>query len=279
MNLDYLQVLKIFRPYYGKNQKYYSEIHPILYYNDDFYTNPFNTNNIEKKEEKEVSFNNVKKYIDNYKVGYNRSDFFKLFIKILKDNKFELQYHDMIQYMIRDFDTLNLYKEYDFKQHKISRNDLRNIIKEVDCNRFEFIQFCADYFSFTFIILDPTTYKIYYPRNDPNILSPKLILYHDNINERFYHIRIHNNIWLNSNNELYKKYFHNNRENRENEKNTNISENKKVYDKKSLTKLKVVELQEIAKTLNIEIQKLNPKKTRMINKRKNELINEILSKN
>ena len=41
--MDYLQVLKVFRRYYGQNQKYYTDIHPILYYNDEFFTNPFLT--------------------------------------------------------------------------------------------------------------------------------------------------------------------------------------------------------------------------------------------
>ena len=51
------------------------------------------------------------------------------------------------------------------------------------------------------------------------------------------------------------------------------------YDCNELLKKKLGELQELAKDLNIDILKMNPKKTRMINKRKDEIISEILKKN
>ena len=51
------------------------------------------------------------------------------------------------------------------------------------------------------------------------------------------------------------------------------------YDCKKLMKLKLTELQTIAKDLEINIEKMNPRKTRMIKRRKDELIAEIIGKN
>lgn len=290
--MDFLEVLKVFRPFYGKNQKYYSEIHPILYYNDEIYTNPFLNYQQEVKEEtqeKLTKFDNVDKHIDNYKLGYNRNNFLKLLLRILKEQNFNLSQKEIINQMIYDFDSLNLYKEYNFKQYKISRIDLRNLILKEDFDNTYFIQFCVDYFSFIIHIFNNETIESYYPRNDKNIRAPKIFLYQDLLNQRFYHIRVTDKLWLESNDKNYNKYLNSKpklirqdceiQEQEEEKKEEPVVEEKVFYDCTKLIKMKLSELQGIAEELNIEIQKLNPRKTRMINKKKDELIADIVRKN
>ena len=294
--MDYLDVLKIFRPHYGKNQKYYSEIHPILYYNDEFFTNPFLKNDEKIKEE--VSFKPINEKIKDYKLGFKRNNFFKLLLRILKERNFNLHIDEIINQMIYDFDTLNLYKEYNFRQYKISRMDLRNMIYKRDFNNKAFMQFCADYFSFQIFVLNSSKdIAFFYPRSDIKILAPQIFIYDDINNETYYHIKIENKLWFESNDKSYNKYLQkhipklendiidNNTNNNTNNSTNNSTNNtdtknpKKEYDCNQLRKMKLVELQKMASELNIQVKKLNPRKTRMINKKKDELISDIIKTN
>ena len=271
--MDYLEVLKVFRPFYGKNQKYYSEIHPILYYNDEIYTNPFLQNNENIKEEhNKKNYEIISKYLNNYKIGFNRNNFFKLFLRILREKNFKLSFDEVLRQMIYDFDSLNLFKEYGLRQYKYKRDNVRNSILNKEFDKMEFIQFCADYFSFVIHLINDQMY-IFYPRNDKSIRAPKLYIYQDVIYQSYYHIKVNDKLWVEQ------KYI---KEKIQEEKiqEEKIQEEKKepMYDCSKLIKMKVVELRDIAKELNIDIQKLNDRKTRMINKKKSELITEIIEK-
>jgi hypothetical protein len=273
--MDYLQVLKVFRKYYGKNQKYYSNIHSILYYNDEFYTNPF----LKTEEEKEELKNdNLKKYFNEYKLGINRSNFFKLFLTILRKNNYHLNEGETVNKMIYDFDKLNLASEYKLREkYKITKIIMRNIIINENFNSWEFIQFCSDYFRFKIILIDENNIKYYNPRDNIKNLSPKLYVYKDE-NNRFHQILIDENDWIDSENKNYV---------RKDEMKEEIKEESEIekevveikYDCKKLIKMKLSQLQEIATSLNINIEKMNPKKTRMIKKRKDELVSEIIREN
>ena len=87
----------------------------------------------------------------------------------------------------------------------------------------------------------------------------------------FYHIRIENKVWIESKDKSYNKYLHENIEKK--------TEEVKQYDCNKLLKMKLTELQKMAADLNIQIKKLNPRKTRMINKKKDELIADIIKTN
>lgn len=264
--MDYLDTLKIFRPFYGKNQKYYSEIHPILYYNDEVYTNPFLKNNENVKEEHDNK-KTISKYLKNYQLGFNRNNFFKLFLRILKEKNFNLSIDEVLRQMIYDFDSLNLFKEYGLRKYKYTRQSVRNSILNREFDKMEFIQFCADYFSFIIHLIIDEMY-VFYPRDNKEIMAPKVYIYQDVIYQTYYHIKLNNQIWIEQ------KYI-----NQKPLVKEAVKEVKKVeYDCSKLIKMKVVELQSIAKDLNIDIQKLNERKTRMINKKKSELIAEIIEK-
>jgi hypothetical protein len=274
--MDFLEVLKVFRNYYGKNKQYYSEIHPILYYNDEFYTNPF-LNNKEEIKEDHNTFERLDNLYKNYTIGYNRNNFFQLFLRILRDKNFKMNTNEIIHQMIHDFDTLNLYKEYNLKQYKIKRIDVRNIIREEKFNSKEFIQFCSDYFSFILVLIDNDEITSFIPRNNPNILAPKIYIFYNFIDQRFYQVKIDNISIIESKSD---KYYMKEDKPKLERHNCEIQEEKlPEYDCTKLIKMKLIELQEIAKKLNIDIKKLNPKKTRMINKKKNELISDIIGKN
>ena len=134
--MDYLQVLKVFRRHYGRNQKYYSDIHPILYYSDEIFTNPF----LEQREqEKEKNLQDLKKYFNNYKIGFRYNTFFPLFLRVLRDLNFKMREDDIIEKMVHDFDNLNLAREYNLYDLKISKNKMRNILINKQYNTFEFI--------------------------------------------------------------------------------------------------------------------------------------------
>lgn len=279
--MDYLDVLKVFRKYYGKNQKYYSTIHPILYYNDEFFTNPLEKNEEEKEEIKQKSLD---KYFSHYKLGINRENFFKLFLSILRkyNEKYSLNIEETINQMIYDFDKLNLSREYRLKEFKITKINMRNIIIDEKFNNWEFIQFCSDYFAFKIIILTEDEIKQFNPRN--NILSPKMFIY-QGLDDRYYQIIINKKDLINSIDIEYKKYEYSvvdvkvdekDKENKEDDE-KDIKDKDAKYDCSKLSKMKLVELQEIAKTLLISIQKINPRKTRMINKKKEELIADIIN--
>ena len=281
--MEYLELLKIFRPYYGKNQKYYNEIHPILYYNDEFYKNPFLNNDNNVKEEKEnINENQIQKVLTDYKIGYHRDDFLKLLVLIIRERRPDLNYYNLIDQIIMDYDTLNLYREYNFRDYKISKVDLRNLILNKNFNNLFFIQFCADYFSFIITVISNNEIKVCYPRNDSSILAPKIFIY-NLYDERFYHLQVNSKYWL-----LHNEYKEQKIKQDVDIKEMKLEEVKKVeeikeveeeepkYDCKELMKLKLTELQDIAKEMNIEIDKLNTSKTKMIKKKKEELIAEII---
>ena len=275
--MDYLQVLKVFRKYYGKNQKYYSSIHPILYYSDDFYTNPFLKNEEEKEE---IKTNCLEKYFaKDYKFGINRNNFFKLFLSILRKNDYVLNLNETIEQMIFDFDKLNLPREFKFKENyqKITKANMRNIIIEEKFNSWEFMQFCADYFHFKIIFINQNGELRQFNRlcND-TIPAPKVFIYQD-LDDRFIQIKLDNQDWLNSSNPCYNKFMPKKRESEElEESDVRNKTPEPEYDCSKLMKLKLKELQAIANELNINIQKMNPRKTRMINKKKDELIADII---
>lgn len=286
--MDYLQVLKIFRKHYGSNQKYYSDLHPILYYNDDFYTNPFlNENkkdNILKKEDNQFSCLN-KYFKNNYSIGINRENFFKLFLSILRKQNpsFSLPLHEIVNQMIYDFDKLNLSQDYNLKQYKISKSLMRNTILDEKFNSNEFIQFSSDYFKFQITLVDSDESRTFYPRNDPLIPSPKLFIYQDIINDRYYQIMIDNKNWIEHNDKIYNDYKKEEPKLEEKKEEVEVEAESDDFefdfDCGKLMKMKLKEIQDIAKELGINIQKINPRKTRMINKKKDELISELMGKN
>ena len=272
--MDYLDTLRVFRPFYGKNQKYYAEIHPLLYYNDEIFTNPF-LKVTDVKEE--IDLKKVSKHIKNYKVGFKRSNFLKLFLRILKENNFSLSYDEVLRQMIYDFDSLNLFKEYNLREYKYSRSDIRNIILNKEVDRFEFIQFCADYFSFVIHLITDEMYT-FYPRNDKKILAPKVFIFQDIIRQEYIHIRVNDKIWLEQQ-KIEKEISPPQPQQQQQQQQSTEENTKPTYDCSKLTKMKLKELQTIAGKLGIDIQKLNERKTRMINKKKSELISEITEKN
>lgn len=274
--MDYLEILKVFRKYYGKNQKYYTDIHPILYYNDEFYTNPFLKNEEEKEE---IKTNCLSKYFGNdYKLGINRNNFFKLFLSILRKKDYVLNIEDTVNKMIYDFDKLNLAREYNLKDNynKMSKATMRNIIIEGKFNSWEFMQFCSDYFSFKIIFINQTgEISQFNPRCDDSILAPKMFVYQD-LNDRFIQIimGLNNSDWISHDNSYYSKRVEEEKE--EVVEPEPVPEPEPEYDCAKLMKMKLTELHIIAKELNIDIQKMNPRKTRMINKKKDELISDII---
>lgn len=276
------EVLKIFRKYYGSNQKYYQDLHPILYYNDDFYTNPFVKTSKKILEIKENEFENLDKYFKNYKMGINRDNFFKLFLNILRKNNknFNLKLNEVINQMIYDFDREDLGKEYNLKQYKISKSLMRNTIIDEKFNTNEFIQFTSDYFSFQINLID-NEMRSFYPRNDKLILAPKLFIYHDIINNQYYQIKINNKDWLEYTDSDY-KINENTKESetKVSESKTNeLQEKNETIDIEKLVKMRLTELQSYAIEHNIDIKKMNNRKTQMINKKKDELISELIGKN
>lgn len=265
--MDYLSVLKVFRKYYGINQKYYSDIHPILYYNDEFYTNPFLKNEEEKEE---IKTNCLEKFFGNtYKLGINRDNFFKLFLSILRKNDYVLNTEDIVNKMIYDFDKLNLAREYKLREfYKISQATMRNIIIDEKFDSWEFMQFCSDYFSFKIVFINQDEeLREFNPRNDKTILAPKFFVYQD-LNNRFLQVILDDKDWIPHNNTLY--------QDKEESNEVSETELEPEYDCTKLMKMKLIELQDIATQLNINIQKMNPRKTRMINKKKEELISDII---
>jgi len=268
--MKYLEVLKVFRTYYGRNQKYYSDIHPILYYNDEFYTNPFLKN---REEKEEIKANCLKKYFgDEYKIGINRNNFFKLFLSVLRRKDYVLNLEETINKMIYDYDKLNLPREYNLRENygKITQPKMRSIIIEEKFNSWEFKQFCSDYFCFKIIFINKNDeLRQFNPRCDDTILAPKMFIYQD-LDDRFLQIilGIDDNDWIVHNNKHYNR--------RQKEEKLEEKEEEALYDCEKLMKMKLKELQVIACEMNIEIQKMNPKKTRMINKKKDELVGDII---
>ena len=287
--MDYLQVLKVFRRHYGKNQKYYSDIHPILYYSDEIFTNPF----LEKREEeKEKNLQQLEKYFNNYKIGYRYNTFFPLFIRVLRDLDFKMREDDIIEKMVHDFDNLNLAREYNLYEQKISKNKMRNILINRQYNTHEFIRFCSEYFSFIIHIIKADNVDIFYPKNDANILAPKIFIYQD-IEDNYHNIEVDGKKYLDHSNTSYFDYFVSDKApsteliihtDNDSEDEVIIQEEKKEpepeepqYDVSKLLKMKLSELQILATEMNLSIEKLNKNKTRMIKKKKDELVNDIIS--
>lgn len=275
-SMEYLNVLKVFRKYYGKNQKYYSSIHPILYYNDEFFTNPLKKTDEEKEEIKDKLLD---KYFENYKLGINRCNFFKLFLSILRkyNDNYSLNIEEVINQMIYDFDSKNLAREYRLKEFKITKTGMRNIIIDEKFNTEEFLQFCADYFAFKIILINEDEGKQFNPRN--NMLSPKIFIY-EGLDNRYYEIIINNKNWISDKDIEYNKYNFGSTNEEIDKRDVLVAseeEEDAKFDCSKLSKMKVKELQEIAEQLLISIQKINPRKTKMINKLKEELIADIIN--
>ena len=286
VKMDYLQVLKVFRRHYGKNQKYYSDIHPILYYSDEIFTNPFSE---QRELEKEKSLQELKKYFNNYKIGYRYTTFFPLFLRVLRDLNFKMREDDVIEKMVHDFDNLNLAREYNLYEVKISKTKMRNILINKQYNTYEFIKFCCEYFSFIIHIISADNVDIFYPRNDVNILAPKIFIFQD-LEGSYHHIQVDGKNYLDHSNTSYFDYFceSNNKDeliiqsDNDSEDQPIVQEQPKEeikqpeFDVSKLLKMKLTELQKIATDMNLSIEKLNKNKTKMIKKKKDELVHDIL---
>ena len=179
--------------------------------------------------------------------------------------------------MIYDFDKLNLPREYNIKQYKISSAKMRNSIIDGEYNSTPFLQFCSDYFSYNIIMINNEDTVRYHPLNNPSSRAPKLFLYEDLINDIYYQVMVDNQDYLIDSHKDFS--FDKNPEEEKIEQIEEIPNEEPLYDCNKLLKMKVSELQEIAQKLNIDIQKMNPRKTRMINKKKDELISDLVNKN
>ena len=285
--MDYLEVLKVFRNYYGLNQKYYSELHPILYYNDEIYTNPFlSSNNVEDDKKETKQHKKLDTLFENYSLGFNRTNFLDLLLRIFRDyNNFKISIEEVIYFMIEDYNRLNLYNEYKLKQYKIKKTEMSNILYNKEFHKKEFMQFASDHFRFNIFIINDNEIWKFYPRNNTSNLSPKIFIYYDIINNRFHQIKINNKNLLTNKDDEFMKYFTNEEiveieeeikeENQEKNQEENQEEMREELDYEKLMKMKLQDLQEIAKNRDIKIYKLNKNKVKMIKKTKSELISDL----
>ena len=202
--------------------------------------------------------------------------------------------------LLNDFDSLNLYSKYSFRLHKINKNNLRNSLVNKLIND-DIIQLIVNYLNINLVFISDDNISYIAENFKFNIYRPTLIL-NQLKNNKYQQIYKKNKKVFNSNdNEVIKILKHlninnftnncnsdneNDNKNDNNNDNDNDNDNdynknniyeEKNYNKTNLTKKKLVELQKTAINLKIDIKKTSNNKIGKKNKKKLELITDILS--
>jgi len=79
--------------------------------------------------------------------------------------------------ILREYDIYNLHKKYNYLNHKINRNELRNLIIDKDEKHDHFKQFLADYLNINLVIFDNEGINIYSQEFKYEVYRPTIIIY------------------------------------------------------------------------------------------------------
>lgn len=196
------------------NKKYYKDIHNILYFNNEnFLENPdFLNNDYDKKNFFKINVNK-----DNNKENDLKVDNFKFFSQNI-DTLFDIQNFnishkfnnitecilniidykningriELFQKMLRDFDSLKLFKKFNFQKRKIcKKKEIRDLLLSYDDVNNIFLYFIANYLSINLIILKNDKYDLYCENDVFEPFKTTLLIYkYDN---NFYFLSSKNN--------------------------------------------------------------------------------------
>jgi len=79
--------------------------------------------------------------------------------------------------LLREYDIYNLHKKFKYINHKINRNELRNLIIDRDEKHKHFKQFLADYLNINLVVFNNDTINIYSQEFKYEVYRPTIIIY------------------------------------------------------------------------------------------------------
>ncbi len=311
--MDINQLSNIVNSQVQMNNKYYESLFPNLYYSDEKYLNKNhlgkNHQNTYKKINNFVKINlNVKKSIQKLrcydvsnKINYMKYIFTEEYVKdrpkpffknlwsaIEKTPSYLVKTYTKQFYteLLNNFDKQNLFKKYSYRGKKIRKNVLRSDLKEENFNN-NLIQLISDYLELNIIIITNGKEIDFYCQNFKfNIYRQTIILEKNGDKYQLIH-SMDKKIFTSSDkivSQLCKyicmkqiEHLYENKQQTFESKSTKkiVEIIKPQYTQASLKKMKLGELQDIAKTLDI-ITQIPKKSCGMKNKTKTVLISDIM---
>ena len=311
--MDINQLSNIVQSQVQMNNSYYELLFPNLYYSDEQYSNKShlgkNHQNTKHKLNKFVKINTkankiIQKqrcYDVSNKIEYMKYIFTKNFVKdrpktffknlwtaIDKVPSYLVKSHTKQFYakLLNDFDKLNLFKKYSYRVRKIKKTILRSSLKEETFNE-SIVQLLSDYLELNIIIISNSKEINFYCQNFKfNIYRQTIILEKNGDKYQLIH-SMDKKIFTSSDkivSQLCKyicmkqiEHLYENKQQTFESKSTKkiVEIIKPQYTQASLKKMKLGELQDIAKTLDI-ITQIPKKSCGMKNKTKTVLISDIM---
>lgn len=255
-----------------ENKKYHKEIHNILYFNNEkFLENPdflnhenndklffdININNNTKEEEKkiETNFKNFSQDIDTlfniqtFNVSNKNDTLIDCILEII-DYKNINGRVELFQKMLRDFDSLKLFKKFNLKSRKIcKKKEIRDLLLSYDDENEIMRYFLSNYLSVNLILLENEKYKLYCENDNFEPFKTTIMIYkYDN---KYYFLSSKNNNSLFTSDDefvlrLYKLH---------NENNDNIEDNTTLEIEEMLFNINLEPEKKEIKDVNIKIEK------------------------
>lgn len=190
-----------------ENKNYHKEIHNILYFNNEkFLENPdflneenndktfFDINLNERQTDNELkmedNFKNFSQEIDelfNIQTFNMSNSFDNLIDSILEiiDYKNINGRIELFQKMLRDFDSLKLYKKFNFQKRKIcKKKEIRDLLLCYDDENEIMRYFLSNYLSVNLVLLENDKYKLYCENDEFEPFKTTLVIY--NFDKKYY---------------------------------------------------------------------------------------------
>ena len=212
-----------------KNKKYHTEIHNILYFNNEkFLENPnfldeenhdktffdININQITEKEDMKIK-NNFKNFtqeidtlfnIQTFNISNNFESLIDCILEII-DYKNINGKIELFQKMLRDFDSLKLFKKFKFQKRKICKKKIiRDLLLTYNDDNEIIRYFLSNYLSVNLVFLENEKYKLYCEDDKFEPFKTTIVIYFYDKNYYYLSSKDNNSLFTSDDNFVIKLY-------------------------------------------------------------------------
>lgn len=229
-----------------ENKNYHKEIHNILYFNNEkFLENPdflnhdnndktffnidINNKNNDKIQEIKTNFKNFSQEIDElfdiqtFNISNKYNTIIDCILEIIDYKKINGRV-ELFQKMLRDFDSLKLFKKFNFQKRKIcKKNELRNLLLEYNDENEIMKYFLSNYLSINLVLLKNDNYKLYCENDNFEPFKTTIIIYKYNNKYYFLSSKDNNSLFTSDDEFVIKLYTLNGSNDEEEEKEDTLS--------------------------------------------------------